>query len=384
MNILPSELFKDNVDVYIAQYTAVSNKIYWVVLIAVTVTLCSLPFVYVDVSVQDNGVLRPVVEKTEIIGSITEFVDSVYVKEGQKIKQGDTILIFRRSVLDYRIDYQRKRLIDFEEHLSDLRYLVKGQIPNQFKSKTRQQEYSYFLKQKSEYQTNLLKVEKDFERNKNLYEKKVIAGEEYEQYKYDYEKAKIELSALQENQISKWQNELNEYSNFYEEMKSAMNQELKNKDSYILVSPVSGTLDQFTGIYKGSNIQAGNRIAVISPDSTIYAEIYVSPRNIGYISIGMPVNIQVSSFNYNEWGVICGQVIEMSSDFLTNSGDNTFFYRIKCSLENNYLVRKNGVKGWLKKGMPVSAHFMITKRSLFDLLYQKMDDWVNPTQYNIN
>jgi len=35
----------------------------------------------------------------------------------------------------------------------------------------------------------------------------------------------------------------------------------------------------------------------------------------------------------------------------------------------------------LKKGMSVSARFRITRRSLFDLLYQKMDDWVNPAQY---
>ncbi|MDR1593722.1 MAG: HlyD family secretion protein [Prevotellaceae bacterium] len=384
MNLLPSEFFKDSVDVYIAHHTTASHKIYWVVLMAVAVALCSLPFVYVDVSVQDNGVVRPVVERTEITVSVTEFVDSVYVKEGQKIKQRDTILMFRSSVPNYKIDYQRKRLIDFDEHLNDLRYLVKGQTPNSFKSKTRQQEYSLFIKQKNEYQTTLLKTEKDFERNQKLYEKNVIASEEYEKYKYDYEKAQIELSTLQESQISRWQNELNTYSNSCEEMKAAMKQELKNRDLYTLTSPISGTLDHFNGIYKGSNIQAGSRVAVISPDSTICVEIYVSPRNIGYISVGMPVNIQVNSFNYNEWGIIRGQVMEISSDFMTNSGDNAYFYKVKCSLENNYLVRKNGVKGTLKKGMTVSAHFIITKRSLFDLLYQKMDDWINPTQYNVN
>lgn len=32
--------------------------------------------------------------------------------------------------------------------------------------------------------------------------------------------------------------------------------------------------------------------------------------------------------------------------------------------------------------MTVISHFKITRRSLFDLLYQKMDDWANPTQYN--
>jgi HlyD family secretion protein len=50
-------------------------------------------------------------------------------------------------------------------------------------------------------------------------------------------------------------------------------------------------------------------------------------------------------------------------------------------MDRNYLIRKNGVRGVLKKGMSISSHFMITKRSLFDLLYQKMDDWANPAQY---
>lgn len=54
-------------------------------------------------------------------------------------------------------------------------------------------------------------------------------------------------------------------------------------------------------------------------------------------------------------------------------------------MERDYLtLRKSGKKGVLKKGMTVSAHFMITERSLFDLLYQKIDDWANPIQYNSN
>jgi len=117
------------------------------------------------------------------------------------------------------------------------------------------------------------------------------------------------------------------------------------------------------------------------PDSMLYAEINVSQRNIGYITKDMPVNIQISSFNYNEWGSVSGKVTEISSDFIANVSGNNVCYKVKCSLDKNHLLRKNGVKGWLKKGMSVSAHFRITRRSLFDLLYQKMDDWVNPSQY---
>ena len=50
-------------------------------------------------------------------------------------------------------------------------------------------------------------------------------------------------------------------------------------------------------------------------------------------------------------------------------------------MDRDYLQLKNGRTDKLKKGMTVNAHFMITRRSLFDLLYQKMDDWVNPARY---
>lgn len=94
-------------------------------------------------------------------------------------------------------------------------------------------------------------------------------------------------------------------------------------------------------------------------------------------------NVQVESFNYNEWGTLPGKVTEISSDFLTDSQGNSF-YKVKCQMERNYLMLKSGQKGILKKGMTVSAHFMITRRSLFDLLYQKIDDWANPKQYENN
>ena len=94
----------------------------------------------------------------------------------------------------------------------------------------------------------------------------------------------------------------------------------------------------------------------------------------------MPVNIQIESFNYNEWGTISGKVKEISSDFLINETGNTY-YKIKCEIDKDYLTLKNGRKGFIKKGMTAIVHFIITKQSLFNLLYQKMDNWINPSQY---
>ena len=210
-----------------------------------------------------------------------------------------------------------------------------------------------------------------------------FSEEEYDKYYFQYQSRQNELASLIQSQLSTWQADLNTYRNSRSEMNTTLKQELKDKELYIVRSPISGTIDQFSGIYRGSSIQAGQSLAVISPDSTLCMEIYVTPRNIGFMSLGMPVNVQVESFNYNEWGTLPGKVTEISSDFLTDSQGNSF-YKVKCQMERNYLMLKSGQKGILKKGMTVSAHFMITRRSLFDLLYQKIDDWANPKQYENN
>lgn len=384
MSLLPADYIKNSMDAYIDKHTTKSQKIYWVVLAFILAAIVSLPFIYVDVSVQDRGIVRPLADKTELKAVISELVDSVYVKEGVQLYKGDTLLTFRQNNADYKIRYQQNRLDDFRSHLRDLEVLAKGNIPSVFHSITRRQEYTYFCQQKREYENRLTKTGKDFERNKSLFEKKVISAEEFEKYQYEYEQTKNELATLIDNQLSQWQTEKNTYSNSYQEMLSMMQQEIVDKDLYVVTSPVNGTLDQFRGIYKGTTLQAGTSIAVISPDSTLYFDVFVSPRNIGYIHVGMPVNIQVETFNYNEWGTIGGQVLEISSDFFTDSSSGGTYYKVKCNMEQDFLVRKNGAKGKLKKGMNVTCHFVLTQRSLFDLLYQKMDDWANPSQYTTN
>lgn len=378
--LLPNKWIENSIEAYLYQRTTVSQKIYWVVLAAISITLVSLPFIYVDITVQGSGIIRPAAEKTEIISPLSELVDSVFIREGAQVKKGDAILRFRTNQTDYKISYQTSRLSDYEAHLADLSYLAKGEKPESFHSPVRQREYAYYIQRRLELTTAIEQAEKEYRREKMLYDKQLISTEEYEKYYYQYESRKNELTSFVESQLSTWQADLNSCRNSYGEMQTALKQEVVDKDLCIVRSPVNGTVDQFMGIYRGSSLQAGQSLAIISPDSTLYIETYVTPRDIGHMYIGMPVNVQVESFNYNQWGSITGKVADISSDFLTDKQGNSF-YKVKCSMEKDYLTLKNGRQGKLKKGMSVAAHFRITRRSLFDLLYQKIDDWINPTQY---
>jgi len=380
MRLFPAEYITNGIESYLDKQTTPLQKANGCLLIIVLLGLCFFPFVYVDVSVQDFGFLRPMAEKAELKSFITEFVDSVYVREGAKLKQGDTILTFRRVQPELKINYRKKRMEDIQEHLNDLQAISKGITPIRFSSDVRKQEYRLYSEELKKYDTFFLKAEKDRERNKILFDKNIISAEEYEGYYFESERIRNERNTFHDSRLSKWKTDYNLYRNNYEELLLASGQDDKEKELYIVTSPVTGTLDYFRGIYTGSLINAGSVLAVVSPDSLIYAEIRVSPQNIANIYEGMPAQIQIDSFNYLEWGSISGKVNEISSDFLVDPADNSIYYNVKCELSRNYLLRKDGTKGNLKKGMSVTSHFMITKRSISDFIRQSLDEWINPNQ----
>ena len=117
-------------------------------------------------------------------------------------------------------------------------------------------------------------------------------------------------------------------------------------------------------------------MAVISPANNLVAEVFVPARDVGMLFVGMPVSMQIDAFNYTQWGQITGRITGISDDYL--EVNNAPVFKVKCALDNPCLRLRNGAMGWIKKGMTLNARFIITRRTLFQLLYQKSDDWLNP------
>ena len=90
----------------------------------------------------------------------------------------------------------------------------------------------------------------------------------------------------------------------------------EEKESYVIKASVTGTIQQLTGKYVGSSIQVGENLGVISPDSNLLVECYVSPQDIGFLNKDMKANFQINAFNYNEWGLASGKVLNIANDFV--------------------------------------------------------------------
>lgn len=379
--ILPSEWINDTLENYLSRRKAKSNIIYAVAIVFVMTCIVLLPFIYVDVSVEGTGNVRPKTERSTIIAPVTEIVDEVYVKEGDAVVKGQPILKFRTDNTDVKINYQRSQQNDFLSQCHDLEFLVKGSCPQTFKSSNREQEYYSMVAQCAQMKTDIRHLKTEWLRNKALYDDKLISEEEYEKYYYQYLDKQNELKTLVENKHATWETDLNNLRQQIREAHSNIEGDVSDKHMLILRAPVSGTVENFSGIYPGIPVQAGTSLAVISPKAPLYVEAFVKPKDIAFIRPNMTAKIQIDALNYNEWGMLEGKVESVSSDYVVDSSNN-YLFKVRVRLDKNYLTDdRTHQRGYIKKGMTAVVRFMVTKKSLFDLLYQSMDSWVNPTQY---
>jgi HlyD family secretion protein len=183
-------------------------------------------------------------------------------------------------------------------------------------------------------------------------------------------------SYLLEEYQSAWQNEKTRLELENQNILSNVRQLKKEKINYILTAPISGTLIQVAGFNTGNFVAPNQPLAYISTSDSLLVECYLSPLDIGYIKEEQNVVCLIDAFDYHQWGMLEGQVVEILSD-IVNISDNPFF-RVRCRLNANCLKLKNGYSGCVKKGMTLSCRFYLTRRSLWQLLFDKIDNWMNP------
>ena len=144
----------------------------------------------------------------------------------------------------------------------------------------------------------------------------------------------------------------------------------------MLTAPISGTITQISGLQKGSFALPNQTVGYISPKGSLLVECYISPHDIGLIRDSMPVKFQYDAYNYNQWGIGSGHIYSISND-VTFINEQPFF-KVRCTMNEHQLFLKNGFVGNLKKGMTLTGRFVVTQRSLYQLLFDKVDNWLNP------
>ncbi|GLU55967.1 HlyD family secretion protein [Dyadobacter frigoris] len=378
----PADVLENSIENYLPRVAVRSQWIYTITILAVIMTLFSLPFLYIDISVPSNGNLRTKNEKTELRSLVNGVIQNALVNENQSVKKGEILYEINSQELSTKSQLNTDQQVERTSFIDDLEKLIHLNKVSLYDNQTfgtslyAQQFFSF----QSKMQENLFhqqKIKKELDADRKLFKEKVIAMREFDAKEFEHTQLVAQYESTFRQQMGQWQSDLTSQHTALQQLLSEAKQLEEQRKNFTIKAPVTGTVQQISGKYIGSFIQAGETLGTISPDdSVLIAECYVSPQNIGLIKKGQRVLFRIDAFNYNEWGMIKGKVTDIAHDFIVINDLPVF--KVKCVLLQKKIQLKNGYAVFLSKGLSFHAEFVITRRSLYQLIYDKADNWLNP------
>jgi multidrug resistance efflux pump len=365
--------------------SVVRNRVIYIVILSATViALTSLPFIPVEISINSRGMIQSSLDRSEILATVSGRIVDLRIKDNQTIFKGDTILLIDSSlpgqqstILSKRLDLLKQLITDAGQIVNYANHRESFLTMREFFTEQYRASWLQFLQEFEMSSLNKAQAERIFIRYNTLYENGAITLAESEKFRFEFDKAVSDQSLLIKRWKFQWETEAEGFQRELSELLSREADIAEQGKLFILRAHVNGSVQNLAGIQSGSYVFANQKIAEISPDTQLIALCYVKPADIGLIRKGQIVNFQVDAFNYNQWGLISGEVIDISDDIFFTAQGNAVF-KVRCILDGEYLTLRNNYTGNLRKGMSFTARFLVTERSLYDLLYDKLDDWLNP------
>ena len=378
------QVFDDNIQdtsvLYMHETRVRSQVIYIITLLAIILGVLALPFIHTTISVKGLGLVQSNVEKIEVLAPVSGKIVHINLKDNQRVLKGELLMRIDAALPQQQGEILSNQNKQQQNLLNDAEMLIEAIDFAKVTVSLQTGLYNSSWQQYLEQQQNSLNAKeqsfKIYKRYETLYTRRVVTQAEYEQYKYNYDQALSDLKMVAKRYRTQWQTEANQYRNELKEIQTHKIQLNEQEKMYTLKSQLSGSIQNLTGLQIGAYVYANQKLADISPDSALLAFCFIKPSDIGLIKKGQHVRFQIDAFNYNQWGMLTGKVVDISDDIVVQ--DQTTFFKVKCKFDKNYLQLKNGYKGHIKKGMSFNANFTVTRRSLFQLLYDKVDDWINP------
>lgn len=135
----------------------------------------------------------------------------------------------------------------------------------------------------------------------------------------------------------------------------------------VVVSPVRGLVKGLSVHTLGAVIEPGKVLMEIVPvEKELVVEAMVSPKDVGHLREGQPVNVKISAFDFARYGNVEGKLRGVSaSSFQTEEGES--YYKVKIGLEKNY-VGHNSKHNIILPGMTVQADIVTGSKTVLDYL----------------
>jgi hemolysin D len=132
-----------------------------------------------------------------------------------------------------------------------------------------------------------------------------------------------------------------------------------------LTAPVEGTVQQLAVHTVGGVVTSAQPLMMIVPkDNALEVEVFVENKDIGFINAGQGVEIKLETFPFTKYGMIQGQIIQVSNDAI-NDPKRGLVYSARVRPERT-TMQVDGKTVNLSPGMAATAEIKTGSRRLIE------------------
>ena len=357
----------------------------------------------IDQTVTVRGRLEPSGSVREVDSPSAGVVSKVFVRDGDIVKQGEPLfdveakgLASRRKALETTLslyDLQARTLKSIlrsdgdpsrfeplppipmvEDPLLNAQLTTARQQSQQFRSQLEQ----IATRITSRRKTLQLKeqIASDFE---PLYEVGAMARIQYLTQLNQVQETRAEVATLEEERsrlVGAVAAQLNQIDRRMIQIRAEL-VGLKETISYRTVrAPVSGKVFD-TKVSPQTVVSGDQTVLKLVPANRLQAKVEISNVDIGFVKVGLPVNVSVDSFPSGEFGYIKGTLNKLGSDALPpDQRSPQYRFPATVSLEQQS-VESGDQQLNLQSGMGISANIKLRSRPVItiisDLFTKQMD-----------
>ncbi len=380
--MVPAPLVEDCVEVHLARHAPTGRALYLTILATTTAAAMAMPIVQVPVTVQANGVIRPVIERQDARVAESGIVHIVYARDGDRVRAGDTLIALNARTVRIRLaasdaiaHARETELADLEQLLNAGDSLVSWQSLATPHRRQQSREHAAIM---TELEARARAEGREADRLRTLLVGGFVAPEQLERQDAARRTAQAAVREHVERMRSNWSDARARIANDLRRLDSERANAGEALARRVVIAPVDGTLEMAASLSPGSVLQQGERVATISPNTDLVGEALLTARDIALVRRGTPVRLMIDALNYRDWGVVDATVIDVADDASLSAEQPVF--RVRCQLSRHDLRLRDGHRVALGKGLTFRARFVIAERSLLQLLFDDVDDWLNPAR----
>lgn len=163
-------------------------------------------------------------------------------------------------------------------------------------------------------------------------------------------------------------------------MQTALEEVKKAQEKFRLsriVAPVSGKVAQLSVFTIGGVVTPTQPLMVIVPEGTVMeVEAWAANKDIGFLKVGQSAEVKIETFNFQKYGTIEAEVVELSADAKEDKENKTLLYRIALRLKKDKIL-VNDTFIPISPGMSATAEIKIKQKRIIEFFLDPFKRYQN-------